>query len=446
LGDLQVDLFKRGTAMSKVSGLRVVARDGVAELPDLPGEVRFALSEVAVSAREGLLAMSVATGLKVMAAMMEAEVAELAGPRGKHDPDRVVGRHGSARTSVTLGARRVPVTRPRVRNTEGQEVALSTFAAFTDDDVLAEAVMSRMLAGLAARRFTAGSEPVGRQVSEQCRSTSRSAVSRRFVKATETALGELLARDLSQLTVAAVMIDGLHIGDYLMVVALAITADGTKVPVGLYEGDTENTAVVTGLLADLVERGLDATGGLLFVLDGAKALAKGVRKVFGDQALVQRCTVHKRRNVADHLPERERELIDAKLVRALTHPDPELGHRAARDLAAGLERTHPSAANSIREGLTEMFTVRRLGVSEALERSLTTTNPIESMIPITRTTQRNVKNWKDAAMARRWTAAGMLVAEAKFRRIRGYKDMPLLLAALARHTTTGQPETVGATA
>jgi putative transposase len=284
LGDLQVDPFKRGTAVSKVSRLRVVAEDGVAELPDLSGEVRLALSEVAASAREGLLAMSVATGLKVMAAMMEAE---LAGPRGKHDPDRLVGRHGSARSSVTLGARRVPVIRPRVRSTDGQEVALSAFAAFTDDDLLAEAVMSRMLAGLAARRFTAGSEPVGREVSEQCRATSRSAVSRRFVKATETALGELLARDLSQLSVAAMMIDGLHIGDYLMVVALAITADGTKVPVGLYEGDTENTTVATGLLNDILERGLEATGEPLFVLDGAKALAKGVRKVFGDQALVQ---------------------------------------------------------------------------------------------------------------------------------------------------------------
>jgi hypothetical protein len=432
--------------MSKVSGLRVVAKDGVAKLPDLPDEVRIALSEVATSAREGLLAMSVATGLKVMAAMMEAEVTELAGPRGKHDPNRAVGRHGSARTSVTLGSRRVPVTRPRARTTDGREVVLTSFAAFADDDPLGEAVMNRMLAGLAARRFSAGDEPVGAQVSATARSTSRSAVSRRFVKATETALAELLARDLSQLKVAAMMIDGLHIGEHLMVVALAITADGTKVPVGLYEGDTENTAVVTGLLADLVERGLDASGGLLFVLDGAKALAKGVRKVFGKQALVQRCTVHKRRNVAEHLPERQRELIDAKLVRAFGHPDPILGERAARDLAASLDRTHPSAANSIREGLTEMFTVRRLGLSEVLERSLTTTNPVESMISVTRTTQRNVKRWRDAAMARRWTAAGMLVAEAKFRRIKGHKDMPLLTAALARHTAQHQPETVGASA
>ncbi|EWM19130.1 LOW QUALITY PROTEIN: transposase, partial [Kutzneria sp. 744] len=225
--------------------------------------------------------------------------------------------------------------------------------------------------------------------------------SRRFVKATETALAELLARDLSTLKVAAMMIDGLHIAEHLMVVALAITTDGTKVPVGLYEGDTENTTVVTALLAELVDRGLDASDGLLFVLDGSKALSKAVRKVFGAKALVQRCTVHKRRNVADHLPERERELIDRKLVRAFTHPDPELGLRAARELASGLQRTHPSAAASIREGLEEMFTVRGLGVCEALERTLSTTNPIESMISITRTTQRNVKNWKDAAMVRR---------------------------------------------
>jgi hypothetical protein len=432
--------------MNTVPTLRVAEKDAMPELPDLPEEVRLALSEAVVSAREGLLAMSVATGLKVMAAMMDAEITGLAGPKGKHDASRTATRHGSAPTSVTLGSRRVPVERPRARAVNGQEVQLSTFAAFAADDPLGEAVMSRMLAGLACRRFTAGDEPVGERVAARSRSTSRSAVSRRFVKATETALAELLARDLSGLSVAAMMIDGLHIAEHLMVVALAITTDGTKVPVGLYEGDTENTTVVTALLADLVDRGLDASGGLLFVLDGSKALAKAVRKVFGTKALVQRCTVHKRRNVADHLPERERELIDRKLVRAFTHPDPELGLRAARELANGLQRSHPSAAASIREGLEEMFTVRRLGISEALERTLLTTNPVESMISIARTTQRNVKKWTDAAMVRRWTAAGMLVAETKFRRIKGYKDMPLLVAALARHAHPVKPETLTATA
>ena len=432
--------------MSKVSTLRVVSKDRAPQLPDLNEEVRLALSEAAVSAREGLLAMSVATGLKVMHAMMQAEITGLAGPKGKHNPDRDAVRHGSAPSSVTLGARRVPVSRPRARTGDGEEVALGTFAAFAGDDLLAEVVLERMLAGLACRRFTTAQEPVGARVEADARSTSRSAVSRRFVKATTTALAELLARDLSNLKVAAMMVDGLHIAEHLMVVALAITTDGRKVPVGLYEGDTENTTVVTALLADLVDRGLDTTGGVLFVLDGATALTKAVRKVFGSAALIQRCTLHKRRNLADHLSERERELIDRKLVRAFTHPDPDLGLRAARELATSLQRTHPSAAASVREGLEEMFTVRRLGLSASLERTLTTTNPVESMISITRTTQRNVKNWKDAAMARRWTAAGMLVAEGKFRRIKGHTDMPLLVAALARHTKCVQPETVPATA
>ncbi len=432
--------------MSKVPTLRVVTKHAVAEFPDLPDQVRVALSEAAVSAREGLLAMSVATGLKVMYAMFESEIATLAGPRGKHDPGRTVARHGSAASSVTLGARRVGVDRPRARTSDGQEVQLATFAAFAGDDLLGKAVMSRMLAGLACRQFTAGQEPVGAAVEAGACSTSRSAVSRRFVKATGTALAQLLTRDLSELNIAAMMIDGMHLGEHLMVVALAITTDGTKVPVGLYEGDTENTTVVTGLLADLVERGLDTCGGVLFVLDGAKALTKGVRKVFGGQALIQRCTLHKRRNIADHLPDKEKTWVDARLVRAFTHPDADLGLRAARDLATTLERTHPSAASSIREGLEEMFTVRRLGLSASLEQTLLTTNPIESMISITRTTQRNVKNWKDAAMARRWTAAGMLVAETKFRRIKGYKDMPLLVAALARHAQPAEPETVAATA
>lgn len=153
--------------------------------------------------------------------------------------------------------------------------------------------------------------------------------------------------------------------------------------------------------------------------------------------------MHKRRNVAEHLPERERDLIDRKLVRAFTHPDPDLGERAARDLATSLDRTHPSAATSIREGLEEMFTVRRLGLCKSLERTLTTTNPVESMISIARTTQRNVKNWKDAAMDRRWTAAGMLVAEGKFRRVKGHKEMPLLVAALTRHSSSNRDCSAG---
>jgi len=264
-------------------------------------------------------------------------------------------------------------------------------------------------------------------------------VSRRFIAGTQRALEELMSRDLGELDIAALMVDGVHFGEACCVVALAITSDGTKVPVGLWLGDTENTTVVTALLADLVARGLDASGGLLVVIDGAKALAAGVRKVFGDQALVQRCVLHKRRNVADHLPKDQAAWVDRKLANAFANPDADAGLRAVKDLAGGLERVHPDAAASLREGLEEMFTVRRLGVGDRLARTLTNTNAIESMISIGRTTARNVKRWRDGTMVKRWCAAGMLNAQRSFRRVKGCKDMPILVAALARHIDTVTP-------
>jgi putative transposase len=191
--------------------------------------------------------------------------------------------------------------------------------------------------------------------------------------------------------------------------------------------------VVRHLLADLQGRGLDASRGLLVVIDGAKALATAVRSVFGELALIQRCTVHKRRNVTQHLPEADRGRIDARLARAFNDPDPGKGLRTARALAAELQRAHPGAAASLREGLEEMFTVRQLGVTDRLTRTLSSTNPVESMISIARTTARNVKRWRDGEMVRRWVAAGMLNAERSFRQIKGCKDMPVLVAALARH-------------
>jgi putative transposase len=242
------------------------------------------------------------------------------------------------------------------------------------------------------------------------------------------------------------MVDGEHLADRCCVVALAITADGTKVPVGLWDGATENKTVVRALLADLVSRGLDATDGLLVVLDGAKALAAAVHEVFGARAVIQRCTLHKRRNVAEHLPEKEQQWVDAKLVKALTHPDPTQGLRTARHLATLLDKGYPGAAASLREGLEEMFTVARLGIDGRLAATLVTSNPIDSMISIARTTNRNVTHWKDGEMVLRWTAAGMLNAERSFRRVKGYKQMPHLVAALHRHAHPGTAETVGAAA
>jgi putative transposase len=426
--------------MKTVPTVRLASPADAVELPDLPEELRVAMADIAGAAREGLLALSVAAGMSVLATMLDAEVTSIAGPRGKHDPDRVAVRHGSTKGSVTLGGRRVPVDRPRARTVDGHEVPLGTYDHFAADDLLSKLVLERMLAGVATRRHARVGEPVGTTVAAIASSTSRSAVSRRFVRETETALAELLARDLSGLDIKVLMIDGEHVSERCVVVALAICADGRKVPVGLWDGATENKTVVTALLADLVARGLSAEDGLLVVLDGAKALTAGVRAVFGDKTLVQRCTIHKRRNVADHLPDNEKAFIDAKLVKAFNHPDPDLGLRNARDLATSLERTHPGAAASLREGLEEMFTVARLGIDGRLAKTLTSSNPVESMISIARTTNRNVTRWRDGQMVLRWTAAGMLNAERSFRRIKGHKQMPDLVAALHRHAHPGQAD------
>jgi transposase-like protein len=242
-----------------------------------------------------------------------------------------------------------------------------------------------------------------------------------------------MARDLSGLDVAVLMVDGIEVAGQCVVASLVVTTDGTKVPVGLWLGDTENKTVVTALLADLVARGLDAEGGLLVVIDGAKALDAGVAKVLGEKAIVQRCVLHKRRNVRGHLPAELGEKVDRRLALIFANPDPAKGLDAAKRLAAELKADHPDAAASLLEGLEDMFSLRRLGVGGNLAEMLTCTNAIESMISVARTTMRNVKNWRDGEMKKRWMAAGMLEAQRSFRRIRGYKQMPVLVAALRRH-------------
>jgi transposase-like protein len=189
-------------------------------------------------------------------------------------------------------------------------------------------------------------------------------------------MGELMARNLSDLDVVVLMIDGLDVAGSCVVVCLVITADGTKVPVGLWLGDTENKTVVTALLADLVARGLSTDSGVLCVIDGAKALAAGIKKVFGETAKVQRCVLHKRRNVEGHLPKELAEVTDKRLALIFAGPDAAKGLAAAKALAKELEADHPDAAASLREGLDDMFTVRRLGVGATLASTLTTTNCI----------------------------------------------------------------------
>ena len=402
----------------------------------LPEEVQLALVGIAEAAREGLLALSVTAGMAVLGELMELDRVELCGPKDAKDPDREFVRNGTTATSVVLGGRRVPIRRPRVAATDGSpEPMLASFAAAVSSDLLTSVAMERMVAGISTRKYRRANEPMGTHVEQAASGESKSAVSRRFVHGTRKALDELIHRDLSGLEVAVLMVDGVDFAGESCVVAMVITTDGTKIPVGLRHGDTENKVLVAGLLADLVDRGLDYTGGLLVIIDGAKALATAVRSVFGDLALIGRCQLHKARNVEGHLPKSEQPWVRRRLVEAFHHPDPDQGLADARRLATDLDTTYPDAAGSIREGLEEMFTVRRLGVTGTLARSLRSTNPIESMISTARVTTGNVKRWRDGEMRRRWCAAGMLEAEKSFRRIKGHAQMPALVAQLQAHAT-----------
>jgi transposase-like protein len=286
---------------------------------------------------------------------------------------------------------------------------------------------------LSTRRYPVGLEPVGRGVEQAASATSKSAVSRRFVAATESALKDLLAADLSTVDLIAVMVDGVHFGGHCCVVALGIGVDGTKHPLGVVEGSTENATLVTDLLVGLRERGLDVTRPVLAVIDGSKALRRAVTDVF-DRPVVQRCQLHKIRNVRDRLPERLRPVVVARMRRAY-HAESALAAEAdLTALAAELERTHPGAAASIREGLTETLTVLRLDVPPTLARTLRSTNAIESMISICRDHSTNVTHWQDGQMALRWCAAGLAEAGKQFRRINGHLHLPALRIALGRVT------------
>jgi transposase-like protein len=406
----------------------------------VPETVNVALGEIAEDMREGLLALAVGTGLQVMATMMEADVTAVCGPKGRHDPQRAATRHGHGAGSVTLGGRRVPVARPRMRAVDGAgEVAVPAYELFSGTEILGRMAMERMLAGLSTRCYPVGLEPVGERTEKTATSTSRSAVSRRFVAATETALAQLLAADLSTVDLVALMVDGVHFGEHCCVVALGIDIDGTKHPLSLVEGSTENATLVTELIVGLRERGLDVTKPILVVLDGSKALRRAVLDVF-DRPVIGRCQLHKIRNVADHLPEKMRPTVTSRMRRAY-HADSALAAEAELTaLAAELDRTHPGAAGSLREGMAETLTVLRLELPPTLARTFRSTNAIESMISICRDHASNVKRWRDGQMALRWCAAGMVEAGKQFRRVNGHLHLRSLRDTLDRVT---QP--VGAT-
>ena len=412
---------------------QTTAASGATDELVLPDSVTLAMADLAETVKEGLLALAVGAGLGVMQVMMQDSVTAVCGPKGAHDPQRSAVRHGTEAGSVTLGGRRVPVRRPRVRSADGtSELPVPAYEAFTSTELLGSMALQRMMAKLSTRRYGAGLEPVGAAVEASSRSKSKSAVSRRFVAATETALGEMLSADLSGLDLVAVMIDGVHFADHLCVVALGIGIDGTKHPLGVVEGDTENTTVVKDLLVALRDRGLDTTRPILCVLDGAKALVAAVKAVF-DHPVVHRCQLHKIRNVESKLPKALAATVAKKMRAAYHDPDALAAEATLEALATSLAKSHPGAAGSLREGLFETLTVTRLGVPPTLARTLRSTNAIESMIEICRDHSTNVKRWRDGQMALRWCAAGMGEAAKQFRRVNGFLHLPALRAALEAH-------------
>lgn len=391
------------------------------------------LATFAQHLREGLLAASTAVGLEVFSELMDSEVEALVGAKGKHSSDRSAYRHGSEAGTVTLGGRRLAVRRPHVRSADGEvELPIATYEVASATDLLAEGILARMLAGLSTRRYGAGLEPVGREIEERAVGTSHAAISRRFVSATAERLAELLGRRLDDRRYLVIMLDGWHMGEHLLVGALGIDSEGRKVPLGVTEGTTENSAVVSALLADLRDRGLDVPQGVLFVVDGGSAIGAAIRSFFGRSVEVHRCHRHKERNVLEHLPEIERPLVQRRLRAAWVEPDPDKAKAALEALARSLAHSRPGAAASIREGLPDTLTLTRLGIGGSLRRTPESTNPMESTVDIIKDHCHRVKRWESGEMALRWSAAGMLAAQAQFRRVAGYRELPILAAAPKR--------------
>lgn len=402
--------------------------NGRARVRELTPAAAATVDECRSDLKDGLLAFCVGVGLAEVRSMLDEAITGVCGPKGAWNPERVAKRHGTEPSKVTLGGRRVALAKPRARHVDADgndagEVVLGEWQQLAERAPLCQLTLERALAGVSCRDYELALEPVG-EVDES--STSRSSVARRLKQSMDRALEELMGRSLSDLELAAILIDGVEIAGETCVVAMGVRMDGCKVPLGLRAGSTENTTVVTALLADFQERGLDCSQRLLAVLDGAKALAKAVRKVFGNDVTIQRCQVHKKRNVKDHLPDEQWPWVSMKMTKAYAEADHDKALSMLTSLANRLDESWPDAAGSLREGLADTLTVTRLGITGALKRTLATTNMIESAIDTVRTNQRNVKRWRDGNMRQRWTAAGLLDGERRWRRIRGYRELPLL--------------------
>lgn len=416
----------RKTPPTEATAPRV--RDTLGELARDQARVQLML-ELRHLVRDNLREFVISAGTAALVAVLEEERTRLVGPRYEHRADRSARRAGSAPGELVMGGRRVQVRRPRARTLDGHEVQLPSWTTFGAEDPLQERAVEQMLVGVSTRRYARSLEPLPADLPS--RGTSRSAVSRRFVAATERQMAEWLGRDLSALDLGVVMIDGVHIDEHVMLVALGIDGDGKKHVLGVREGATENAAACTALLADLRDRGLRTDRPVLVVIDGSKALAKAVRAVFGERAIVQRCQAHKVRNVVDQLPDDMKPSVRQALRDAYAASDGDRAHTMLTNLVRRLRDKHPGAASSLEEGLDETISVKRLRLPKKLERQLSTTNAIENLMGSVRRLSRRVKHWRGGKMILRWTVTAVSDAATRFRRITGARDgMAELMRAL----------------
>ncbi len=399
-----------------------VPRTTIVEIP-LP--LLGALGKV----EQSFFELCIDAGQQVLASMMEQDREDLCGPRWKRDPDRKAGRAGTTKSEVTLGGRRIAIPRPRVRSQAGRELELPSYAFAANRDPLDHHTLKAVACGVSTRKYARSLESLPGEIEE--RSVSRSSVSRRYLAMTTKQMTTWLTTPLGDRHFPIVMIDGIQLGDHLVLIALGIDCDGKKQVLGLREGDTENGQVARALLRDLIERGLDPERARLFVIDGAQALRSAIRKVFGDRGVVQRCQLHKQRNILGHLPAGMHESVKAILREAWSLRGTKLAKARLERLASSLETDHPGAAASVSEGLEETLTLQGLGIEGTLYRKLRSTNAIENLNSGIATYSKNVKRWQSGSMVVRWVSTAIVEAEKKFRRVQGWRDIEKLVRAFA---------------
>jgi transposase-like protein len=360
-------------------------------------------------------------GLRIIGMILENEVTRRVGPPHRPGPETGAVRWGSQPGYVVFGGRKVAIERPRVRTRKGREVELDSYARLQHDGRRQRAVREGIVAGLTSRNYRRAVQSV-----VEGYGIEKSSVSREFVQASAAQLQELCEKKLNDLDLVAILIDGIPLGKQVLVVALGIEISGEKHVLGLWQGATENTTVVKELLEDLVARGLDPQRRYLFAIDGAKALRAGIERVFGARAEVQRCQIHKRRNVKEHLPKSAQADYDQRIRNAYAMTEYAAAKAELEKIFRQLERINPNAARSLEEGLEETLTVHRLGVGRLLWQTLASTNPIESCFSIVEKVARNIKRWRAGNHALRWTATGLLEAEKKFHKVKGYRELERL--------------------